>query len=100
MTKGANMQEHAQYAIGWGTVSLINAGLARSKGRSGRLWWLASLFVGPLATFLVVMLPAARPAAIERDEEGCRFAHRGSGWPGVTRASALVTRGRAWACPQ
>lgn len=45
--------------IGWGTLSLINAGLAQSKGRSGLGWWLASLLVGPLATFLIVVLPAA-----------------------------------------
>ncbi|MBL8243627.1 MAG: hypothetical protein JNL89_05540 [Rhodanobacteraceae bacterium] len=45
--------------IGWGTLSLINAGLAQSKGRSGLAWWLASLLVGPLATFLIVVLPAA-----------------------------------------
>jgi hypothetical protein len=64
------MQEHAQYAIGWGTLSLLNAGLAQSKRRSGLLWWLASLFFGPLATFLVVVLPPARPAVLERDEEG------------------------------
>ena len=45
--------------IGWGTLSLINAGMAQSKGRSGLGWWLASLLVGPLATFLIVVLPAA-----------------------------------------
>ena len=56
------MQEQAQqYAIGWGTLSLINAGLAQSKGRSGLLWWLLSLFLGPLATFLIVVLEPVRP---------------------------------------
>lgn len=44
--------------IGWGTLSLINAGLAQSKGRSGFGWWLASLLIGPVATFLIVVLPA------------------------------------------
>jgi hypothetical protein len=43
--------------IGWGTLSLINAGLAQSKGRSGLGWWLASLLLGPIATFLIVVLP-------------------------------------------
>ena len=38
-------------------MSLINAGLAQSKGRSGLLWWLASLFIGPIATLLIVLLP-------------------------------------------
>jgi hypothetical protein len=45
------------YFVGWGTLSLINAALAQSKGRSGLLWWLASLFIGPLATLLIVVLP-------------------------------------------
>jgi len=45
------------YFVGWGTLSLINAGLAQSKGRSGLLWWLFSLFLGPLATLLIVVLP-------------------------------------------
>jgi hypothetical protein len=63
------MQEQAQYAIGWGTLSLINSGLAQSKGRSGLLWWLFSLFLGPLATFLIVVLPAVEPIASIRYEE-------------------------------
>lgn len=42
------------YALGWGTLSLINAGLAQSKGRSGLLWWLISLLLGPIATFIIV----------------------------------------------
>ena len=47
----------ASFAAGWGTLSLVNAGLAQSKGRSGLLWWLFSLLLGPLATFLIVILP-------------------------------------------
>ena len=43
-----------EYWVGWGTLSLINAGLAQSKGHSGLLWWLASLLLGPIATFLIV----------------------------------------------
>jgi hypothetical protein len=45
------------YFVGWGTLSLINAGLAQSKGRSGLIWWVASLFIGPIATLLIVALP-------------------------------------------
>lgn len=45
------------YYVGWGTLSLINAGLAQSKGRSGLVWWLISLLIGPLATLLIVLLP-------------------------------------------
>lgn len=51
------MHEQAQFFVGWGTLSLINAGLAQSKGRSGLLWWLISLLLGPIATFLIVVLP-------------------------------------------
>ena len=47
------------FFVGWGTLSLINAGLAQSKGRSGLLWWVASLILGPVATFLIVVLPHA-----------------------------------------
>ncbi len=51
------MENQAEFFVGWGTLSLINAGLAQSKGRSGFLWWLASLIFGPLATLLIVVLP-------------------------------------------
>ena len=46
--------QHAEYAVGWFTLSMINAGLAQSKGRSRSNWWLVSLFLGPIATFLIV----------------------------------------------
>jgi hypothetical protein len=55
------MPAQTQYFVGWGTLSLINAGLAQSKGRSGLLWWLISLFLGPIATFLIVVLPKPEP---------------------------------------
>jgi hypothetical protein len=52
------------WAAGIGTLALINAGLAQSKNRSGLGWFLASLFVGPLATLLIVVLdPAPKSAA-------------------------------------
>ena len=49
------MHEYPEYFVGWGTLSLLNAGLAQSKGRSGLLWWLVSLFIGPVATLLIVV---------------------------------------------
>ena len=49
------MPENPDFYVGWGTLSLINAGLAQAKGRSGFLWWLGSLFFGPVATFLIVI---------------------------------------------
>ena len=39
----------------------INAGLAQSKRRSGLTWWLISLFLGPIATFLIVVLEKVGP---------------------------------------
>jgi hypothetical protein len=49
-------QETPGYAVGWGTLALLNAGLAQSKGRSGLTWFLASLLLGPIATLIVVVL--------------------------------------------
>jgi hypothetical protein len=51
------------YAVGWFTLSLINAGLAQSKNRSGLLWWLASIFLGPIATLVIVLLDPVRAKA-------------------------------------
>jgi hypothetical protein len=58
------MYEHAGSVVGWGTLMLINAGLAQAKGRSGLLWWALSFFLGPIATFLIVVLPIAEPEAM------------------------------------
>ena len=52
--------QQTEVIVGIGTLSLINAGLAQSKGRSGLLWWLVSLLLGPIATFLIVILPDER----------------------------------------
>jgi hypothetical protein len=43
-----------QYFVGWFTLAMINAGLAQSKRRSGLNWFLISLLLGPLATFILV----------------------------------------------
>lgn len=56
---------HGEYAVGWFTLTLINAGLAQAKHRSGLGWWFVSLFLGPLATFLLVVLDPA-PARKKR----------------------------------
>lgn len=42
----------------WCTLALINGGLAQTKGRSGFVWWVFSLFLGPFATFSIVVLDA------------------------------------------
>lgn len=59
------------FAVGWFTLALINAGLAQSKHRSGGNWWLLSLFLGPLATFFLVAFCEPLPVAhirVEREE--------------------------------
>ncbi len=58
-----NLQQPShEFAVGWFTLALINAGLAESKGRSRLAWWFCSLFFGPICTFLIVVLD--RPQAI------------------------------------
>lgn len=51
------MPAQSGYAVGWGALALINAGLAQGKGRSGLFWFVISLLLGPLATLLIVLLP-------------------------------------------
>jgi hypothetical protein len=53
------------YEIGWATLTLINAGLAQAKGRSGLRWWVVSIFLGPLATAFIVVWPA-----VDRERTG------------------------------
>jgi hypothetical protein len=50
-----------EFVVGWGTLALINAGLAQSKNRSGLAWFLVSLLLGPIATLLVVVLDKQSP---------------------------------------
>jgi len=50
-----------QYAVGWFTLALINAGLAQGKGRSGLAWWALSLLLGPFATLLIVLFDSVKP---------------------------------------
>lgn len=54
------MDESTNFFVGWGTLALINAGLAQGKGRSGLVWCLLSLLLGPIATFLIVVLDKVR----------------------------------------
>ena len=48
------MDGTAGYFVGWWTLALINAGLAQSKNRSGLHWFLLSILLGPVATFILV----------------------------------------------
>jgi len=43
------------FYVGWGTLALINAGLAQGKNRSGLNLFLLSLLLGPIATFCLVI---------------------------------------------
>ena len=48
------MEQAPEYVAGWGTLALINAGLAQGKNRSGVAWFLLSAILGPIATFVLV----------------------------------------------
>ncbi|MBU2886340.1 antitermination protein NusB [Gilvimarinus agarilyticus] len=48
------------YAVGWGTLALINAGIAQGKNRSGLAWFLLSILLGPIATLILVILDKRR----------------------------------------
>ncbi len=58
LIQAASLQ--AEYAVGWFTLALINAGLAQGKGRSGLGWWAVSLLLGPFATLLIVLLDSSK----------------------------------------
>jgi hypothetical protein len=48
----------------WLAIALINAGLAEQKNRSRLAWFFISLFFGPFATFLIVVMgPPVSPAS-------------------------------------
>ena len=51
------LTEQQSFFVGWGTLALINAGLAQGKNRSGTNWFVASLLLGPIATLLLVVMP-------------------------------------------
>ena len=50
-----------EFVVGFGTLALINTGLAQSKNRSGLGWFLGSLLIGPIATLLLVLLAKVEP---------------------------------------
>jgi hypothetical protein len=54
------------YAVGWGSLALINANLAQLKGRSGLAWFFGSLLGGPIVTFILAIVdrkPTSGPTA-------------------------------------
>ncbi|WP_159426844.1 hypothetical protein [Clostridium nigeriense] len=44
-----------EFYVGFGTLALINAGIAQGKNRSGLNWFLLSLLLGPIATLCLVL---------------------------------------------
>jgi hypothetical protein len=56
------LADNAQvYAVGWGTLSLLSAGIAQGKNRSGLTWFLVTVLLGPLGIFLLVALAPKLP---------------------------------------
>lgn len=50
-----------EYFVGWGTLALINAGLAQGKNRTGLNWFLLSLLLGPFATLILLFMDKKAP---------------------------------------
>jgi hypothetical protein len=60
------MEFKSEWFAGWGTLALINAGLAQSKHRSGLVWFLLSLLLGPFATLVIVLLDDPKERFLDR----------------------------------
>jgi hypothetical protein len=58
------MNIEREWVVGWGTLALLNAGIAQGKGRSGFAWFVISLLLGPVATLLVVLFADRRSPAV------------------------------------
>ncbi|MEK6259694.1 MAG: hypothetical protein AABP62_13840 [Planctomycetota bacterium] len=59
-----DIEQRQTFFVGWGTLALVNAGLAQGKNRSGFNWFLLSLLFGPFATFLLVALFPKLPGGV------------------------------------
>jgi hypothetical protein len=49
------------YAVGWITLSMLSAGIAQGKNRSGLGWFAATAILGPIGLFLLVALAPKLP---------------------------------------
>ena len=54
-------EQTSEFAVGWGTLALINGNIAQIKGRSGLAWFLGSLLGGPIATALLSLVRPIAP---------------------------------------
>lgn len=43
----------------WLTVAILAGGFARTRNRSARAWFVLTVFLGPIAAFLLVVWPPA-----------------------------------------
>ncbi len=55
------MTDNYLAVVVFATLSLINAAIAQTKNRNAAAWLLLSLFLGPVATALLVLLPKFEP---------------------------------------
>jgi hypothetical protein len=62
-----DVNDPSGFVVGWGTLALINAGLAQGKNRSGLNWFLLSLVLGPLGTFFLVAFSPKLDAKADGD---------------------------------
>ncbi len=53
-----------RWGFGWIGLALINAGIAQGKNRKGLNWFLISLILGPIATFLLVVFFKKLPSVV------------------------------------
>lgn len=56
---GSSQQQDV--VVGWGTLALLNAGIAQGKNRGGLNWFLPSMLLGPLASLILVTLETLPP---------------------------------------
>jgi len=53
------MSPDSEFAVGWGTLALINANIGQLKRRRWA-WFGLSLLLGPIATALLLIVPVER----------------------------------------
>jgi hypothetical protein len=53
--------EYVDRGTFWLVLALVNAGLAQTKNRSRLAWFLLSLLLGPIATFIIVLIGSREP---------------------------------------
>jgi hypothetical protein len=54
----------ALFATGWGTLAVIDAIIARLKGKSMILWFFLTLLFGPVATVVLLLSNKSQKAAV------------------------------------